>query len=89
MGMHRDDAGTEGMRPDLKAQIEEVARQCRRRRALGCWTRFGLTTLALTLLFTLLLAVFTPDGPLGAALAVIFVVCQLAAAWLFLLAPPA
>lgn len=78
---------TPGMHPELEKRIRDVVKRCRRTRWVHCWTRFGLIAFGLTCLFTLLLAMATPDGPLGGAIFLLFTAGLLLTAWSCLLRP--
>ena len=58
----------EGMHPELRWRVMEVAAQCRRRRWMGRLKQFGWIVFGLTCAFTLLLALLSPDGKTGGVL---------------------
>lgn len=71
----------------LELAVEQVARQCRRRRLIYCGFRFGLASLALVLAFTLVLATLLPQGFARYPLLGVFLLAEGAAAWWLLLRP--
>jgi hypothetical protein len=75
------------MSPSLERTIRRVARQCQRREWIRNWIRFGVATLALILLFSVILRLFALTGVSRNAAIVAFVLAEAAAAWRWLYGP--
>ena len=56
------------MHPELRRRVMEVAGRCRRRRWMARLKQFGWLFFGLTCVFTLLLAILSPDGRTGGVL---------------------
>jgi len=63
----------ESMHPELRRRVMEIARRCRRRRWMAHLKQFGWILFGLTCVFTLLLAILSPDGTTGGVLFTVYI----------------
>ncbi|MCH8332624.1 hypothetical protein IIC65_01710, partial [Candidatus Sumerlaeota bacterium] len=73
--------------PELEFKINQVDLLCRRRRWIRCWVRFGIATLALTVLFTALLGFSAWLEVPGIIPFVLFGLAECVAGWILLYRP--